>query len=97
MPRLFAVTRSRTAAWDWSRPIEEQTDWRLHAEFMDALHADGFALLVGPFEDTGEALLIVRASDPDEIRRRLDADPWSHRLLQTTRIAAWTLRLGSLD
>jgi hypothetical protein len=42
-------------------------------------------------------LLIVKATSPDEIRSRLAEDPWTIRdLLRVTRIAPWTLRLGSL-
>lgn len=96
MPRLFAVTRARSAAWDRSRPMEAQAGWRAHADFMNALHADGFALLAGPLDGAEEALLIVRAADADDVHRRLADDPWSDGLLETTRIAAWTLRIGSL-
>jgi len=30
--RLFAVIRSRGAAWNDSLPLEEQVDWRPHAD-----------------------------------------------------------------
>jgi hypothetical protein len=35
--RLFAVIRSRGAAWNDALPLEEQEDWRPHGDFMDAL------------------------------------------------------------
>jgi uncharacterized protein YciI len=96
--RLFAVIRSRGAAWNDSLPLEEQEDWRPHADFMNALHAEGFVAIGGPLEGTRDALLIFRASDADEIASRLEDDPWSGKdLLRTTRIAPWTLRLGSLE
>jgi uncharacterized protein YciI len=96
--RLFAVIRSRGAAWNDSLPLEEQADWRPHADFMNALHEEGFVAIGGPLEGTRDVLLIVRASDADEIASRLEDDPWSGKdLLRTTRIAMWTLRLGSLE
>ena len=42
-------------------------------------------------------LLIVRAGDADQIERRLADDPWTDGMLETTRTAPWTLRLGSVD
>lgn len=52
MPRLFAVMRSRGPAWNHSLPLDEQADWPRHADFMNALHAEGFVLLGGPLERT---------------------------------------------
>jgi uncharacterized protein YciI len=65
---------------------------------MNALYAEGFALLVGPVEGMHKALLIVQAEDGEEVQSRLAADPWTRNgLLQTTEVGPWTLRLGSLD
>ncbi|HUK07492.1 MAG TPA: hypothetical protein VLX09_06465 [Stellaceae bacterium] len=47
MPRLFAVTRSQGAAWDRTRPLEAQSGWRAHADFMNALHKGGFVVIGG--------------------------------------------------
>jgi uncharacterized protein YciI len=88
--QLFAVIRSRGPAWQWSRPLEGQEEWAEHASFMDALHAEGFVVLAGPLEDTGDALIIVRASTAGEIADRLVADPWTASgLLRTIRITPW--------
>jgi hypothetical protein len=95
--RLFAVTRTRGAAWDAARPMEQQADWAGHAAFVTALFHDGFVRLVGPLEGTPDVLLIVRAADAQEIESRLAGDCWAARdLLRIARIAPWTLRLGSL-
>jgi uncharacterized protein YciI len=93
---VFAVFITRGAAWQPARPMEEQDGWRPHADFMNALVAEGFVLLGGPLEEP-DVLLVVRASSAQEIRERLAPDPW-HRmdLLRITRIAPWTLRLGAL-
>jgi len=97
MDRLFAVTRSRGPGWNPARPMEEQEDWRLHADFMNALHAEGFVLLGGPLEGTQEVLLIIRATGAEEIRSRLSGDCWTRKeLLRNTQITPWSLRLGSL-
>jgi uncharacterized protein YciI len=64
---------------------------------MNALAKEGFVILGGPLEGASDVLLIVRATSPDEIRSRLAEDPWTITdLLRVTRIAPWTLRLGSL-
>jgi uncharacterized protein YciI len=97
MMRVFCVLRSRGPAWDDRKPLEDQIDWAGHAAFMDALHEEGFAVLVGPLEGTRDALLIVRASSESEIVNRLAADPWTNNgLLVTKQISPWQLRLGSV-
>ena len=97
MQRLFLVTRCRGSRWDDSRPMEEQEEWRAHAEFMNALARDGFVVLGGPVDGTREVLLVVRASDEAQIQARLSGDPWRHnQLLCVSEIRAWTLRLGSI-
>lgn len=94
---LFLVTRSRGSRWDDSRPMEEQDEWPAHAEFMNSLERKGFVVLGGPITDTREILLVVRATDEQEIHARLSRDPWSRtRLLHVTEIREWTLRLGSV-
>ncbi|MEZ5874807.1 MAG: hypothetical protein R3D30_08215 [Hyphomicrobiales bacterium] len=97
MTHLFAVTRVLGNAWDQSLPMEEQACWREHADFMNALHGDGFVILGGPLAGTSEILLVVRADGSDDVRTKLAADPWSKMgLLTIARIEPWELRLGSL-
>ena len=98
MPRIFAVTRSLGSAWNYSLPLEQQDDWPAHADFMNALHAEGFVLLGGPLEGTSDVLLIIRASDANEIHVRLAADSWTAKdLLRIRQIVPWVVRLGSLS
>lgn len=97
MSQLFAVTRSMGPAWNPSLPLEQQDDWRAHADFMNGLHADGFVLLGGPLVGSFEVLLIIRSSNEETIRARLAGDCWQIKdLLCITRILPWELRLGSL-
>jgi len=94
---LFAVIRTRGPAWQPSLPLESQPDWAAHAQFMDALAAEGFVALGGPLEGSPEVLLIFRAAGSEEIADRLEDDPWTASdMLRTTRISPWTLRLGVL-
>jgi hypothetical protein len=93
---LFAVTLSRGPAWNPEVPMEQQVDWDAHAAMMDALEADGFVAIGGPLDDTPYVLLAIRAESPLAIRTRLETDPWHlGRLLEISRIAPWTLRLGA--
>ncbi len=94
---VFLVTRSRGPRWNDSVSMEQQDQWPAHADFMDALNAEGFLALVGPVEGTRYALLLVHAQNEDQIHQRLSEDPWSHNgLLQTTEVRRWTLRLGTV-
>ena len=96
-PGVFLITRSHGPRWDESQGLEGQAEWRAHADFMNALAREGFVALGGPVAGTSDVVLVIRASDEDEIRRRLADDPWTRNgLLQVTQVRAWTLRLGSL-
>lgn len=95
MKHLFVVVRSHGPAWDRIRPLDEQAGWRGHAEFMDVLEAEGVVVLAGPLEGTDDAMLVMRAADEEEIRNRLSSDPWEGHMLRSSRIARWTLRIGS--
>ena len=97
MPILFAVMRTRGPAWNDSVPMEQQIDWRPHADFMNALSAEGVALLAGPLGGTRDVLLVFRADSEAEVETRLAADCWSVKGLLCTRwIRPWGLRLGSI-
>jgi uncharacterized protein YciI len=96
MPRLYVVTLSRGPAWNGAQPLEGQTEWRPHADFMNALHTEGFVLFAGPLEGTPDVLQIICAESPEQIAARLGQDPWAHNgLLRVIRIAPWDLRIGT--
>ena len=61
--KIFAVLNTRGCHWDDSKPMEEQGDWRAHADFMNGLLAEGFVMLGGPLAGTRNVLLIVLESD----------------------------------
>ena len=95
--RLFAVTRTRGVAWNPDLPLEEQSGWTEHAAHMNGLEADGLVVAGGPLDNTPYVLLAMRAENADVVRASLAADPWEgSRVIETTRIAPWTLSLGRL-
>ena len=65
---------------------------------MDDLHARGAVRLAGPFTDWTGALLVVDATDADEVRRLLEPDPWVAELdvMPVGDIRPWTVWLGEL-
>ena len=50
---FFVVLRRTGPRWDASRPMEEQSDWPAHRDFMNRLVADGFVVLGGPLSLPG--------------------------------------------
>jgi uncharacterized protein YciI len=97
MAQIFLVMRTRGPAWNDAVPMEDQVDWRRHADFMNELHDKGIALLAGPITGTRDVLLVFRAEDEAEVEARLAEDCWSVKgLLQTLWIKLWGVRLGTL-
>ena len=73
--------------------MEEQTGWRAHAAFMDALVDDGFIILGGPLADERRVVHVIEAESEEAIRARLATDPWSGTHLVVDSIDPWTIRL----
>ena len=94
MRNLFAVVRTRGRAWDTSKPMRSQLEWNEHAAFMDKLADDGFIVLGGPLEDSGDTLLVFDAAGKSEINAMLSDDPWSKSgVLETKSIQGWEILL----
>jgi hypothetical protein len=93
MARMYAVILDHGPEWDDARSLREQDDWKAHAAFMDALVDDGFIVLGGPIGDGSLVLHAVFAHDPDAIRARLGADPWSGSRLRIVSIEPWSVLL----
>jgi uncharacterized protein YciI len=93
---MFHVVRVRSGPeWDASRPLEEQSDWDAHADFMDRLVADGFIVLAGPLADEHRVVLAVEAESEEAVRAKLARDPWSESHLRLDAVEPWTIRLDS--
>ena len=95
----FAVIREAGPGWVPGRTMRQQPCWSEHAACMDRLVDDGLVLFGGPLAESDRgrvrALLIVRAGDEAEIRRRLDEDPWTPSGLLTTHVDRWELLMGA--
>ncbi len=76
-------------------PMEEQSDWAAHAEFMDRLVADGFVVLGGPLADEHRVVHVVEADSAQTVRDTLARDPWHGTHLVLDSVDAWTIRLDS--
>lgn|GEM_PF-334379 len=96
-----AVVFEQGDGWTTGVPMREQRDWTGHAAFMNALSDSGFVVIGGPLraaDGVHRALLVVRAGNDDEVRRRLADDPWTvNDNLRIGWARPWTLLLGGSD
>jgi uncharacterized protein YciI len=92
----FAVIRDGGPGWEAAKTLREQTAWDEHADFMDALAAEAFIVAGGPLDGGPRTLLVIDAESEDEIRRRLNDDPWTPMgLLRVASVEPWEILLGS--
>jgi uncharacterized protein YciI len=89
----FVVERRSGPEWDLSRPLEEQSGWDAHADFMDALVDTGFVVLGGPLADEHRVILVIEAESEADVRAALARDPWSESHLVVASVDRWTIRL----
>ena len=89
----FVVERRSGPEWDPSRPLEEQSGWDAHADFMDALVDKGFVVLGGPLADEQRVILVIEAESEVDVRATLARDPWSESHLVVASVDRWTIRL----
>jgi uncharacterized protein YciI len=95
MATFLVLVRRTGPEWDASRPMEEQSDWDAHAEFMDGLVDDGFIVLGGPLADEERVAHVIEADSEQAVRATLARDPWSNTHLVIDSIEPWTLRLDA--
>ena len=97
MPMFHVVLRQAGPQWLSGRPLEEQTGWQEHAEYMDALVEDGFIVLGGPVSDDGRVVHAVEAESEAAVRATWARDPWSATHLVVDSIEPWTIRLDARE
>jgi uncharacterized protein YciI len=91
---MFHVVVTRTGPrYDPSQPLEGQSGWQAHADFMDGLVADGFLVLGGPLADEHRVVHAVEAASEDAVRETLARDPWAGSHVEIAAIEPWTIRL----
>lgn len=91
---FFAVERQRGTAWNAQLPMNQQSNWDEHAQFMNRLAADGIVQQGGPLDDGEEILLIVKATDAQQARAAFADDPWTKAgLLEIKRVRRWAILL----
>ena len=90
---FFVVERRSGPEWDTSRPMEEQSGWDAHADFMDGLVEAGFVVIGGPLADEHRVILVIEAASEDDVRATLAHDPWSESHLVVASVDRWTIRL----
>jgi uncharacterized protein YciI len=91
------VLRRAGPGWDASKPLEEQSGWPEHAEFMDGLVDEGFIVLGGPLSDEYRVVHAVEAESEEAIRAKLATDPWSESHLVIDTIDPWAIRLDGRE
>ena len=92
---FLVILRRAGPEYDHSQPLEEQSGWLDHADFMDGLVDDGFIVLGGVLGDEVRTAHAVEAASEDEVRERLAQDPWSGSHLVVDSIDPWTIRLDA--
>lgn len=95
MPTFHVVVHRSGPEWNASAPLEEQSGWEEHADFMDDLVDQGFIVLGGPLSDEHRVVHVIEARSEEEIRLTLARDPWSETHLQIAAIEPWTIRLDA--
>jgi uncharacterized protein YciI len=91
---MFHVVLLRSGPqWQAGKPMEDQSGWPEHAEFMDGLVDRGFIILGGPLSDEFRVVHVVEADSKDAVRATLARDPWSGSHLLVDSIDPWTIRL----
>ncbi|HZY46645.1 MAG TPA: hypothetical protein VFE96_02505 [Candidatus Bathyarchaeia archaeon] len=97
---FFVVINEQGPSWDAKRSMRQQNGWTEHAVFMDALEEEHFVVLGGPLGNYAKhrAMLIVNASNEQELRKRLAEDPWMRtEMLRTVEVYPWEILLGKLS
>ena len=91
----FLVIRAENGPeWDPAKPMEEQTPWPEHAEYMDALAERGFFLFGGPGVFP-RVPFVISAGSEEEVRAELARDPWHESHLVVESVEPWAIRLRS--
>jgi uncharacterized protein YciI len=95
MPMFHVVLHRSGPEWRPGRPLEEQSGWEEHAEFMDALVEEGFIVLGGPLADEFRVVHAVEGESGEAVRATWARDPWAGSHLVVDAVEPWTIRLDA--
>ncbi|MER5333803.1 YciI family protein [Micromonospora sp. NPDC002717] len=77
----FEPTFLVTATFAADAATRREPHRQAHLAHVEALLADGTALLAGARADLGASVLVLRAADATAARNRVEQDPyWQHRV-----------------
>ena len=96
MKNTYVTISSAGPNRDFSKGTREQPFWDEHVVFIDQLVDEDFILMGGPLVDEAGmpqgALLIVKAKDENEVREKLQNDPWYMRgILKLESVRRWEI------
>lgn len=73
--RMFVIMLRPGPSWQAGRPVTEQ-DLAAHRTYFEALDAQGFVVLAGPFLDPDAGgMIVLRGGGVDEATRIMNDDP----------------------
>ena len=75
MPKRVVVVWRAGPTWT-SGGVRDQPGWDEHAEFIDALVAEGTFVMGGPFADNSGSMSLLEGVSVDEARRIVADDPF---------------------
>ena len=91
---FHVVLRQTGPEFDPSLPLEQQTGWNAHAEYMDSLVDEGRVVLGGPLPN-GRVAHAMEADSEEELRALWAHDPWHESHLVLESVEPWEIRLDS--
>jgi uncharacterized protein YciI len=93
----FVVINEAGPNWNNQRTMREQNGWDEHAKFIDKLADDHIIIMAGPLRGYSKhrAMLVINYDDEQELRRRLDLDPWfQNGILHNVDFYSWEILIG---
>jgi uncharacterized protein YciI len=94
--RVLVVFRAGPA-WG-SGPPEDQPGWNAHAEFVDALVADGIFVMGGPLSDYSGSVNLLEGVTAAEAAELLATDPFVRNgVFEVESIRDWTVYVDELS
>ena len=90
---FLVLLRQAGPEWDPSEPMEGQSGWEEHAEFMDSLAEKGFIVLGGPLGEDRRTAHAIEAESEEAVRQTWARDPWAESHLILESVEPWTIRL----